>query len=461
MSPTLASVDSILKPPSCVANLTKLDHTLFRKTIKVPYIVVEDKFIQNIAKHLKSQYLTVKGIDTIQCFQSNDSSTDHKITHDGDGEKTDRHSSNKMILLNPDLVKSVDNLDERVVKMLTEKYKEIVLHWKEIELNFGNYNVHDIIDAIFPDEEKRVKSWSIIGHILHVNLRDEKLQYKDLIGQVLLETNPTVSLIINKAEIIDTKFRNFSHEILAQKPDSDKLGTQVTVHSNNCTFKFDFAKVYWNPRLNTEHTRFLNRLDKCRDVVYDLFAGIGPFAIPAAKRNCRVLANDLNPDAFHWLKVNSKLNKVDSKLTAHNMDARQFVRTVVRDDLLSSWASPEVTEFVIKPTYHVLMNLPGMAVEFLDSFVGLLADKVDDSSLQPLVIPPMVHCYTFLKRDRSPIDSIPLLVEETIKSKLPGDYELKKVRAVAPFKDMFRITFKLPIDVLFDTRTVKRQKISN
>ena len=48
------------------------------------------------------------------------------------------------------------------------------------------------------------------------------------------------------------------------------------------------------------------------DVVYDVFAGVGPFAVPAARKKCIVFANDLNPDSFKWLQHNMKLNKVSS-----------------------------------------------------------------------------------------------------------------------------------------------------
>jgi tRNA (guanine37-N1)-methyltransferase len=41
-----------------------------------------------------------------------------------------------------------------------------------------------------------------------------------------------------------------------------------------------------------------------------MFAGIGPFSIPAAKKGCTVLANDLNPKSYHYLQENRKLNKV-------------------------------------------------------------------------------------------------------------------------------------------------------
>ena len=46
------------------------------------------------------------------------------------------------------------------------------------------------------------------------------------------------------------------------------------------------------------------------EVVVDLMAGIGPFAIPAARRRVTVHANDLNPQCAHYLRINVRANKV-------------------------------------------------------------------------------------------------------------------------------------------------------
>lgn len=46
-------------------------------------------------------------------------------------------------------------------------------------------------------------------------------------------------------------------------------------------------------------------------MICDIFGGVGPYAVPAAKNNgCVVFANDLNPASYEYLCENVKLNKV-------------------------------------------------------------------------------------------------------------------------------------------------------
>lgn len=72
----------------------------------------------------------------------------------------------------------------------------------------------------------------------------------------------------------------------------------------------DYSKVYWNSRLQGEHDRLVSQF-KAGDIVCDVFAGIGPFALPASKnKSCWVFANDLNPVSYKYLCENISLNKV-------------------------------------------------------------------------------------------------------------------------------------------------------
>ncbi len=77
-------------------------------------------------------------------------------------------------------------------------------------------------------------------------------------------------------------------------------------------------QVFWNPRLSHEHERLV-ALIGASDLVFDVFAGVGPFAIPAARKGTksrdreevtRVFANDLNPESVKWLGENVGLNQV-------------------------------------------------------------------------------------------------------------------------------------------------------
>ena len=50
-----------------------------------------------------------------------------------------------------------------------------------------------------------------------------------------------------------------------------------------------------------------------------MMAGIGPFAIPAARRRVAVHANDLNPRCADYLRLNAALNKVEARLRVYNL----------------------------------------------------------------------------------------------------------------------------------------------
>ena len=112
------------------------------------------------------------------------------------------------------------------------------------------------VTAVLNDEENidNVSGYSFIGHVCHLNLKQEADPYKKVIGQILLQL-PNVKTVVNKTNVIDNTYRNFSMEILAGIEDFN-----VMVKENYVKFQFDFSKVYWNPRLSTEHGRIAELL---------------------------------------------------------------------------------------------------------------------------------------------------------------------------------------------------------
>ena len=88
------------------------------------------------------------------------------------------------------------------------------------------------------------------------------------------------------------------------------------------------GQVYWNSRLEREHKRLVDSF-KQNEVICDMCAGIGPFAVPAAQKGCLVYANDLNPQSVHYLRKNVQQNKVVHRVRTYQMDAREFMRTLL------------------------------------------------------------------------------------------------------------------------------------
>jgi len=87
-----------------------------------------------------------------------------------------------------------------------------------------------------------------------------------------------------------------------------------------------------------------------------MFAGVGPFAIPAASRGAEVVAVDLNDTAVDYCRENARRNGVADAVTAIAGDVRE-----VTDDY-HDWAD------------RLVMNLPHSANEFVDTAVALAGD---------------------------------------------------------------------------------------
>ncbi|GAA6043148.1 hypothetical protein JCM8097_004342 [Rhodosporidiobolus ruineniae] len=201
-----------------------------------------------------------------------------------------------------------------------------------VSVGYDYWTSDQVLQAILPEEllDESPTAFTQVGHIAHLNLRDQYLPHRHLIGQVILDKNKSLRTVVNKLDSIDNVYRNFQMEVLAGDHDF-----MVEMAEHDCRFRFDFSKVYWNSRLQTEHARLVS-LFKPDDVVVDGFAGVGPFAIPAGKKGCGVLASDLNPASAEALKGNAALNRVEKTVRTSNEDGRDFIKRSV----LAIWDEP-------------------------------------------------------------------------------------------------------------------------
>lgn len=336
----------------------------------------------------------------------------------------DESDASKRLLLLKDSVTGPDlkGLPEDRKQLIHDAGIEIVDY--PLTLDYSYWPADHILKKLLPEGSDVPSSFETVGHIAHLNIRDELIPYKHLIGQVILDKNCNIRTVVNKVGTITNDYRVFQMEVVAGEPQTE---TEVVQHK--ARFKLDFSKVYWNSRLEHEHLRLVKTF-RPTDIVLDVMAGIGPFVVPAAQRHCKVYANDLNPDSYRYLKENVRINKVGDHVETYNMDGREFIRS------LSSPGGPLYSQ--------VVMNLPASAVSFLDAFRGACSDARWQNHL------PTINVYTFSRGDEDEA-GVRQHVEDALGGPLHAVPRIHFVREVAPNKRMLCVSFKLPVAVAAGT----------
>ncbi|KAK8849734.1 hypothetical protein IAR55_005069 [Kwoniella newhampshirensis] len=375
-----------------------------------------------------------------------------------------------------------------------------------ISMGYENWSPSEILAAVLPTTKSDdiPSSFTSTGHIGHMNLREEWLPYRRVIGQVILDKNPGLRTVVNKLDTIHAQYRYFDMEVIAG--DQDYI---TSVNESNCIFTFDFSRVYWNSRLHGEHDRLIS-LFAPQSIVADVMAGVGPFVVPAAKRGAYVLGNDLNPEGVKWMRENRLKNHVEETLRVFEMDGHNFIsfavfeawenpfkpsttmsknelrkrqkearkeRERLQADPSSAVPPPQVisspidspiavadtpsTTPVSRTISHFIMNLPDSALSFLGAYSGCYTPLLSLESFTSIygqkgegVEMPIIHCYCFtreIEREKAEPDILQRASEYLSYDLTPNveGYNLHHVRSVAPNKDMYCLEFRLPREIAF------------
>jgi tRNA (guanine37-N1)-methyltransferase len=159
------------------------------------------------------------------------------------------------------------------------------------------------------------------------------------VASALMRCSRSIKTVIAPISDVEGEFRTRRFRHVAGEPRT------VTVHKEHgIRYRVDLEGAYFSPRLGTERLRVASLVHP-GEVVLDLFAGVGPFALLMAKRGARLVAVDKNPVAVKYLRENAILNKVE--LEIQEGDASEIALQY-----------PDTAD-------HVIMNLPHSASMFL------------------------------------------------------------------------------------------------
>ncbi|WP_099210860.1 tRNA (guanine(37)-N1)-methyltransferase Trm5b [Thermococcus henrietii] len=165
------------------------------------------------------------------------------------------------------------------------------------------HSYREVVDV--PDEVKSLlpSSFDIIGDIAIIELPDELMPYGKAIGEAILRVHRHIKAVFAKGGKVEGEYRVRELIHLAGEKRTETLHRE-----NGIRLRLDVAKVYFSPRLATERMRIFRKA-KHGEVVFDMFAGVGPYSILLARKARLVFACDLNPWAVRYLEENIGLNK--------------------------------------------------------------------------------------------------------------------------------------------------------
>lgn len=190
-------------------------------------------------------------------------------------------------------------------------------------------------------------SYERLGDIALID-EDDPDRARELSNAMMASALP-IETVLNRRSKIEGEYRVRDWEVLAGEE------TETIHREFGASFAVDVTKAYFSPRLATERHRVIGQVTP-GECVFDMFAGVGPFAIPMAMAGASVVATDVNPDAIAYLRENADRNGVADHVTAINED----VNDVASEH--AGWAD------------RIVMNLPHTADQFLDAAETIAGD---------------------------------------------------------------------------------------
>ena len=215
----------------------------------------------------------------------------------------------------------------------------------------------EVVDYDAPEREPQTTpadllefdpSYERIGDVVVVD--EDASERATAIAEAVVESDLPISTVLDRASKVKGQERVREWEVLAGED------TETVHREYGHEFAVDLAAVYFSPRLATERHRVVEQVQP-GERVFDMFAGVGPFAIPAAARGATVVAVDVNETAIEYLRENAARNGVEDAVTAIHGDVRE-----IGSDY-GDWAD------------RIVMNLPHTADEFLETAVAIAGDE--------------------------------------------------------------------------------------
>ncbi|WP_254823908.1 class I SAM-dependent methyltransferase [Haloglomus halophilum] len=154
-------------------------------------------------------------------------------------------------------------------------------------------------------------SWAVIGTVVLADF--EGCPRPGEVGDALLELHGEADTVLDRGGIAG-RTRDPDVTVVAG------VGDTETVHTEYGTrYALDLATTMFSPGNKAERAR-MGDVTGPEERVFDMFAGVGYFALPMARAGAAVTAAELDPTTYQYLVENAVLNDVTDRFRAVRAD---------------------------------------------------------------------------------------------------------------------------------------------
>lgn len=283
-------------------------------------------------------------------------------------------------------------------------------------------NIKQALSGKLSAEELKLlpRAFEVVGDIAILEIPGELLGKKEIMANAVLAVQKNVKVVLNKTGEVEGIFRVPKMEVIVSMPREfasvpkkfiPKALTETVHRESGCRYKIDVSKAYFSARLSGEREKIASQV-KNGEKILCLFAGVGPFAIlPAKRKNVKVTAIEINPNAVKYLRENIEMNKVADKVEAIPGDVA------------------EVLPKLRGKFDRIIMPAPKNAADFLE----LALTKAKKGAI--------IHLYTFAQIEE--IGALPELIKARCKAagKKVEIIDVRKAGEVGPYN------YRMAVDI--------------
>jgi len=203
-------------------------------------------------------------------------------------------------------------------------------------------NIKKLLSNQIPKDlvRKIPDKWEKTGNVLTIRLPKRLKKYEKEIGKKYAEVL-NCKTVLNYVGGISGKYRTPNVEIIYGSKKTE------TIHKENgIKYKLDPQKIMFSSGNMDERLRMAN-ISNTNEIIIDLFAGIGYFAIPMAvySKPKKIYACEINTLSYDYLCTNIVLNDVVSTVIPIKGDNRETSPKNIADRVIMGYFG-DVNEFL-------------------------------------------------------------------------------------------------------------------